>query len=42
MVVFDAYGTLWNIQGIEEAVTAVLGRTRSASVLELWRKKQLE
>ncbi len=42
MVVFDAYGTLWNIQGIEEAVAAVLGRTRSASVLELWRKKQLE
>ncbi|MCL5115554.1 MAG: hypothetical protein M1272_00150 [Firmicutes bacterium] len=42
MVVFDAYGTLWHIQAIEEAVATVAGTARSGTVLELWRKKQLE
>lgn len=42
MFVFDAYGTLWDIQAIEEAVARVAGRARSGTVLNLWRQKQLE
>ena len=41
-VVFDAYGTLWNIQAIERAVKEASGTSRSGVVLDLWRKKQLE
>lgn len=41
-IVFDAYGTLWNVSRIEEACREEVGVQAAGALLELWRKKQLE
>lgn len=41
VVVFDAYGTLFDVEGLAERAEA-LGLARSAELVRLWRSKQLE
>lgn len=41
-IVFDAYGTLWNVTSIRSACEAVVGSEHAAPFLDLWRQKQLE
>lgn len=41
-IVFDAYGTLWNVSQIEETCREEAGVEAASALLELWRKKQLE
>lgn len=41
-VVFDAYGTLWNVSRIEAVCAEVIGRQHAQSFLGLWRAKQLD
>ncbi len=40
-IVFDAYGTLFDISGIDEKLTALYGGTAS-ELADIWRRKQLE
>lgn len=41
-IVFDAYGTLWNVSQIEHACGMVVGEKDARPLLDLWRRKQLE
>ena len=41
VIVFDAYGTLLDVQSVLDAATAVLGE-KAGDVVDLWRLKQLE
>ncbi len=42
IVVFDAYGTLWDVGAIEKACAEVVGPGHARKLLDLWRQKQLE
>ncbi|NMP21188.1 hypothetical protein [Sulfobacillus harzensis] len=42
LVVFDAYGTLWDIERISQAVKDEIGAGDAGRFLALWRQKQLE
>lgn len=42
IVVFDAYGTLWDVGAIENACAQVVGPDYARGLLNLWRQKQLE
>lgn len=42
IVVFDAYGTLWDVGAIETACIQVVGSEYAKRLLDLWRQKQLE
>lgn len=42
IVVFDAYGTLWDVTAIETACAQVVGPEHAQRLLNLWRQKQLE
>lgn len=42
IVVFDAYGTLWDVGAIETACAQVVGPEYARRLLDLWRQKQLE
>lgn len=42
LVVFDAYGTLWDIAQIVRVVNEVVGADDGAEFLSVWRQKQLE
>ena len=43
-VVFDAYGTLFDVVSVADGVRAAVGTDgdRADRVIELWRRKQLE
>lgn len=41
-IVFDAYGTLWNVSQIEHLCGVVVGERDAHPLLDLWRRKQLE
>ena len=42
IVVFDAYGTLWDVGAIEKACAQVVGPEYARDLLDLWRHRQLE
>lgn len=42
LVVFDAYGTLWDVDQIALAIRGEIGDQKAPGVLALWRQKQLE
>ncbi len=42
IVVFDAYGTLWDVGAIEKACVQVVGPEHAGPLLDVWRRKQLE
>lgn len=42
IVIFDAYGTLWDIRRIQSAVEQAVDREKASAFLALWRQKQLE
>lgn len=42
IVVFDAYGTIWDVGAIEKACAQVVGPDYATRLLDLWRQKQLE
>jgi 2-haloacid dehalogenase len=42
MIVFDAYGTLWDVTAIEAQCEALVGAQNASALLTLWRQKQLE
>lgn len=42
ILVFDAYGTLWDVSQIQNACEAVVGPDQAPALLALWRHKQLE
>ncbi len=42
IVVFDAYGTLWDVGAIQKACAQVVGPEYARRLLDLWRRKQLE
>lgn len=42
IVVFDAYGTLWDFGAIEKACAQVVDPDYARALLDLWRQKQLE
>ncbi len=42
IIVFDAYGTLWDIGRIETTCQEIVGPSFSRPLLDLWRQKQLE
>lgn len=41
-IVFDAYGTLWDVTQIAQACEEVAGPGNAGPLLDLWRRKQLE
>lgn len=41
-IVFDAYGTLWDVTKIAHACEEVAGPDLAGPLLDLWRRKQLE
>jgi len=42
MIVFDAYGTLWDVTALEARCREVVGSAQAGAFLTLWRQKQLE
>ncbi len=42
LVVFDAYGTLWDVDQIARAIEREVGEQKAPEILALWRQKQLD
>ncbi|WP_053960390.1 haloacid dehalogenase type II [Sulfobacillus thermosulfidooxidans] len=42
IIVFDAYGTLWDVSQIQQECERFMGKEQAQSFLSLWRQKQLE
>lgn len=42
VIAFDAYGTLWDVNRLQEACVEAVGPEEAGPLLALWRQKQLE